>query len=228
MSDFLTEALSLARLGFFVFQCVPNGKIPFKSTAPSGCNSATRDTEVVTQWWTRYPDCNIGIKCENLLVLDLDACGEVNGPRDLREIADAVGALPSGPVAQTGSGGWHLLFARPDAEISGSKRIKWHGVKTGIDIQVGNQYIVAPPSIHPNGTAYRWQTPPCKVAELPKLPQAWIDNVLPKRKQEAPRATGWPRGLLRRGSHRSVHAGITAYGSSKHRFATRFSTVSSV
>ena len=52
----------------------------------------------------------------------------------------------------------------------------------GIDVQVGNQYIVAPPSVHPSGTLYRWHTPPCPVDELPDLPDAWIEQVLPHRK----------------------------------------------
>ncbi len=184
--NLLEEALKLAELGYLVFQCVPQGKMPFTQTAPNGCNSATSDPEIVTRWWTQYPDCNIGIKCENLLVLDLDSNTELNGPSDVRKIADEVGVLPSGPLARTGSGGWHLLFARPKADIVGSKRIKWRGVKTGIDVQVGNQYIVAPPSMHPSGVRYQWHVPPCSVDELPELPDAWIERVLPKRKQDAP------------------------------------------
>ncbi|HBT77870.1 MAG TPA: hypothetical protein DEB39_13320, partial [Planctomycetaceae bacterium] len=68
MSLFLEEALKLAGLGYLVFQCVPNGKKPYAETAPNGCNSATNDPAIIRKWWTQYPDCNIGIKCENLLV----------------------------------------------------------------------------------------------------------------------------------------------------------------
>ena len=178
--------MKLAELGYLVFQCEPNGKAPFFVTAPHGCNSATNDPEVIRRWWTQYPDCNIGVKCENMLVLDLDSNKELNGPSDIRRIAGEVGPLPNGPLAQTGSGGWHLLFARPEVDLVGSKRIKWHGVKTGIDVQVGNQYIVVPPSIHPNGDKYQWHTPPCHVDKLPSLPDAWIEQVLPKRQQDAP------------------------------------------
>ncbi len=190
--SFLEEALKLADLGYLVFQCVPNGKMPYVQTAPNGCNSATNDPAIIRKWWTQYPDCNIGIKCENLLVLDLDSNAELNGPRDIRDIADEVGPLPASPLARTGSGGWHLLFARPEADIVGSKRIKWHGEKTGIDVQVGNQYIVAPPSVHPNGNAYEWLTPPCPVSELPSLPDAWIERVLPKRNPKAPESHTLP------------------------------------
>jgi hypothetical protein len=183
--NFLEEAQKLARLGYLVFQCVPQGKMPFTTTAPKGCNSATGDLDIVTKWWTQYPDCNIGVKCENLLVLDLDSNAELNGPRDVRNIADEVGPLPGSPLARTGSGGWHLLFARPEIDIVGAKRIKWRGEKTGIDVQVGSQYIVAPPSVHPNGISYKWHTPPCPVDELPALPDPWIERVLPKRQLAA-------------------------------------------
>ena len=77
--NFLEEAQELARLGYKVFQCTPKGKTPFAQTAPKGCNSATDDLDTVTKWWTQYPDCNIGIKCENLLVLDLDSNKELTG-----------------------------------------------------------------------------------------------------------------------------------------------------
>ena len=91
--NFLEEAQKLARLGYLVFQCGPQGKTPFARTAPNGCNSATNDLETITKWWTRYPDCNIGLKCENLLVLDLDSNAELNGPNDLRRIVDELGRL---------------------------------------------------------------------------------------------------------------------------------------
>ena len=45
-------------------------------------------------------------------------------------------------------------------------------------------------------------------------------DVLARRHQAS--GTGSPRGLLFRGSHRSVRADITAYGSSEFRFATCF------
>jgi hypothetical protein len=58
-------------------------------------------------------------------------------------------------------------------------------VKTGIDIQVGNQYIVVPPSIHPDTKeAYQWHVEPCVAGGLPVLPNDWIKYVLPHRTPE--------------------------------------------
>ena len=181
MPEFLIQSQRLAEQGCAVFQCSPKGKTPFGATAPHGCNSASADIATIQKWWTQYPDCNIGIKCSNLLVFDLDCKDGIDGANDLRNIIQSVGKLPDSPIARTGSGGWHLFFAKPNVDIIGQKKIKWQGQKTGIDIQTGNQYIVAPPSIHPCGNPYQWITPPCHVAQLPQLPSEWIEQVLPKR-----------------------------------------------
>jgi hypothetical protein len=182
MTAFLKSAYELAALGYAVFQCAPKLKSPFYLTAPHGCNSATTDLIIVTKNWTQYPDCNIGIKCANLLVLDLDCKAGIDGTNDLRNVISSLGKLPDCPLVRTGSGGWHLFFARPEVDVIGTKHVVWQGKKTGIDIQVGNQYVVAPPSIHPNGQIYTWQNSLCKVADLPKLPQRWIDEFLSLRK----------------------------------------------
>ncbi|MDR0392401.1 MAG: bifunctional DNA primase/polymerase [Planctomycetaceae bacterium] len=182
MTNFLKSAYELASLGYAVFQCAPQLKSPFYLTAPRGCNSATTDLIIVTKNWTQHPNCNVGIKCENLLVLDIDCKENIDGVNDLRNVISSLGKLPDCPLVRTGSGGWHLFFARPEVDVIGTKHVVWQGKKTGIDIQVGNQYVVAPPSIHPNGQIYSWQGLLCKVADLPKLSQRWIDDFLSLRK----------------------------------------------
>ncbi len=183
MNPFAEEADRLVRLGYHVFQCQPRSKEPFwEKTAPHGCNSASGDPELVRKWWADFPDCNIGLKCDNLLVIDVDNKNGKDGSGDFMRIEDRVGQVPKCPISRSGSGGYHLLFQRPEVEIKGSKGIVWDGKKTGIDIQIGNQYIVVPPSIHPDtGQVYSWHTPFCQVNELPKLPDAWIEYVLTKR-----------------------------------------------
>ncbi len=182
MTLFLDEALRLVSLGYHVFQCVPQSKLPFAETAPEGCNSASGDPDVVRKWWMKHPDCNIGLKCDNLLVIDVDNKKGKDGSKDFTRIMERVGPVPSGPISLSGNGGYHLLFQRPDADVKGSNAIKWDGKKTGIDIQVGSQYIVVPPSIHPeNGKAYAWHVPICPVDRLPALPDAWIEHVLPRK-----------------------------------------------
>ena len=182
MSTFAEAADRLVRLGYHVFQLQPGTKLPFVQTAPSGCNSATGDPDVVRTWWTQYPDCNIGLKCENVLVIDVDNKNGRDGNGDFKKIVDRVGPLTTGPVSRSGNGGYHLLFQKPDIDLKSTKGLKWDGQKTAIDIQVGNQYITVPPSIHPDtGREYCWQAPLCAVNELPKLPEDWINHVLPHR-----------------------------------------------
>ncbi|MCL2120120.1 MAG: bifunctional DNA primase/polymerase [Planctomycetaceae bacterium] len=184
MSRFPEEALKLVRLGYHVFQCLPRSKFPNTETAPNGCVSASGDPEKVRDWWTRFPHCNIGLLCDNVLVIDVDNKDGKDGSGDFATIMDRVGTVPDSPISLSGNGGYHLLFQRPDADIKGTNGLVWDGKKTGIDIQVGNQYIVVPPSIHPDTKeAYRWHVEPCAVTELPVLPNDWVEYVLPKRLQ---------------------------------------------
>ena len=66
----LQYALELAAMGYPVFQVAPNGKRPNGKTAPHGCSDATRDADVIRQWFKISPDANLGIQCADLLILD--------------------------------------------------------------------------------------------------------------------------------------------------------------
>lgn len=182
-TDFLQAALDLAELGYEVFPLYPKEKRPCAPLVPHGVSHATDDPGRIREWWEKQPDCNIGLRCRNLLVLDLDnKPPEKNGSQDMENIVREVGRLEPETVSRTGTGGFHLLFRRPIEDVKGSNGILWHGIPTAIDVQVGNQYIVAPPSIHPDtGEPYRWESPPVHVAQLSSLPQTWIERVLPKR-----------------------------------------------
>jgi hypothetical protein len=111
MTNFIESACELVSFGYAVFQCTPKLKSPFYPTAPRGCNSAITDIIIVTKMWTQYPECNIGVKCENLLVIDLDCKDGISGADDLRNVIHSLGDLLECPMAKTGSGGWHLFFA---------------------------------------------------------------------------------------------------------------------
>ncbi|MCL2624596.1 MAG: bifunctional DNA primase/polymerase, partial [Planctomycetaceae bacterium] len=98
MSRFSEEADRLVRLGYYVFQCEPKMKIPFATkpdgTAPNGCNSASDNPDVVRDWWERHPDCNIGLKCENVLIIDVDNKNGKKGNGDFARIIERVGPVP--------------------------------------------------------------------------------------------------------------------------------------
>ncbi len=65
----------------------PCGKRPL---AGLGLRSATQDRETVASWWERWPDANIGLRCDGLLVFDVD--GEA-GERSLARLEERLRAV---------------------------------------------------------------------------------------------------------------------------------------
>jgi len=182
------EAQRIAELGYHVFPCRDPRDDPSedgkKGKAPlidGGVKSASLNLDKIGDWWSKWPTANIGLSCKNCLVIDLDNKDGKNGSADLARIAEQLGQLHPVTMAASGSGGWHLFFAKPDVEIVGRTNVEWNGNKTGIDIRVGNQYVIAPPSLHESGKLYTWHTPLVPLDQLTPVPKKWIDGFLPKR-----------------------------------------------
>jgi hypothetical protein len=125
-------------------------------------------------------------------VIDVDRKKGKDGAVDMTNVIQQLGTLLLSSISVTPTGGFHLFFAKPDTDISGKTGIIWNGHATGIDIRIGNQYIVVPPSFRddvpvPDKTnefvtgVYSWRCPIVTVAELPALPNRWIEEVLPHR-----------------------------------------------
>lgn len=155
-------ALYYASQGWPVFPLVPRDKIPLigKKQGGNGSLDATTDPDQITAWWTAHPDANVAIAtggAAGLYVVDVD------GPEGESSLA-RYGALPATPESRTGKGR-HLLFQWADGRNSAGKL----GPK--IDTRGTGGYIVAPPSVHPNGTKYRWAVSPAAATVQP-LPAA--------------------------------------------------------
>jgi len=95
---------------------------------------------------------NIGIvtgKISGLCVLDVDR--KSGGLETLELLTAEFGPLPETPTVVTGGGGRHFYFAahgiRNSAGVLGD----------GLDIRGEGGYVVCPPSIHENGTSYKWE-----------------------------------------------------------------------
>ena len=150
MNDVMKKAaLAYAkRYGWYVFPCKPKDKRPL---IQAWQHQATIDPDKIEAWWNQWPDANIGIACgfSNILVVDLDTDkGGIDSWRSLG--VDDSGAL----ISLTGGGGQHLVFkasAEYDIHNSTSK------LGEGIDVRGNGGYIIAPPSIHPNGREYAWE-----------------------------------------------------------------------
>ncbi len=126
--------------------------------------------EEVLDWFTKWPDANIGIvtgAISNLLVLDLD---------DLEKALPILEPLiPDSlvfPIADTPRGGEHWYFLCPNCLMS----IDAGTVIPGCDLRANGGYIIAPPSIGANGIPYKWREnlKPTKV-KPDALPQSYID-----------------------------------------------------
>ncbi len=137
----LNAALDYADDGLHVFPL--DGKVP---RVRGGLHAAITDHDQIKAWWAQWPRANIGIatgRISDLAVLDLDG---VEGELALTELE---GDIPTTRLALTGNG-CHLWFRMPPFELRNSAgRIGPH-----IDVRADGGYVVAPPSIHPNGEPY--------------------------------------------------------------------------
>lgn len=169
--NFLGAALYYAgTLGWKVFPCTPHEKTP----AVIWDKEATLDPVKIKQWWGSR-DYNIGVVCgapSGIIALDVDAAH--GGDGSLMVLVAEHGILPHTIKSFTGGGGQHILFSRGDTEVRNSAS----KLGDGLDIRGDGGYIVAAPSIHPNGKRYQWQDGcrPDQVGAAP-LPE-WILNRL--------------------------------------------------
>lgn len=157
MSNILLDAaIDYASRGLAVFPLKPRDKAPITA---HGVHEATTNFDQINKWWKRYPNANIGIACGKisggLLVVDVDRKQNgVDGLDSLNAWERENGELPETVRSITGTGGSHLLYRIDGA---GKNRVN---LLDGVDIRSDGGYIVAPPSVHPNGSQYEWEYDP--------------------------------------------------------------------
>lgn len=128
----------------------PREKRPLIQWEP--LQSARPSAPDIDKWFERWPDANIGIvtgEISNLVVLDIDS--NHGGNDSLKRLEQRFELLPVTVEAMTGGGGRHLYFSHPGGLIRNRA-----GIAQGIDLRSDGGYVVAPPSIHPNGRRYVW------------------------------------------------------------------------
>jgi hypothetical protein len=154
-------ALRYAAEGWPVLPLVEQAKRPLTK---NGLLDATTDEQIINDWWTRWPNANVGLRTGVMFdVLDID--GEV-GRASLNAKAGPE-VVHSGPVSRTGRGEHWLYAPANTANKAGLlPKLDWRGV---------NGYIVAPPSVHPDGHLYAWIQDP-RLA-LPNQPE-WLTPYL--------------------------------------------------
>jgi hypothetical protein len=171
-NPFLRAALAYAsRLKWPVFPLKPRAKEPL---TPHGYKDASLDPEIIRAWWTKWPDANIGVPTGiKFWVLDID-------PRNGGEESRAALVAQYGPLTDTlrqstGGGGSQYFYEMPDELKLGCHT----GVWAGVDIKAMAGYVVVPPSVHPSGREYFWDSSKKSIMEEAIRPaDAWLISAI--------------------------------------------------
>ena len=146
---FAEVAMHYAEQGLRVLPVQAGGKTP---ALVAWQHAATTDPATVGEWCLRYGDQNIGIATGGqLVVIDVDRKPGVDGGASLVALEERLGPLPRTVTVETGSGGEHLYFRKPE-----SLPIKNSAGKlgVGIDVRGDRGFVVGVPSVHPGGGVY--------------------------------------------------------------------------
>ena len=189
--DMHHEALELAAQGFKVIPIGPGQKHP---PLPAWQKAATSDPATITAWWTGlYRNHGIGIATGHagLFVIDIDAHGEIDGHETWAALCEQHPELYDLDtiIVITGSDGTHIYLRAPEGvEIRNDAGRR---LGPGIDIRgIGGQ-VLAPPTVHPNGTRYAYAASSSTVADAPACIIERLTRTDPA-VERAPRAPSAP------------------------------------
>ena len=165
MNKLLDAAIEYAtKYKWAVFPCSPTSKKPL---TPHGCKDAKKSVGAIKAWWKKWPDASIGIatgSVSGLIVIDedLDEDKGLNGYEAVGEWERINGTLPETVQCITGRGGYHLYYQYTGTDIKNRA-----GILDGVDVRGEGGYVIAPPSMHPNGTEYQWEDAPNEIPLAP-------------------------------------------------------------
>lgn len=154
LSELGRAALDYVDAGFGVFPLHAGSKTPMTK---HGFKDWTDDPESVRAVWGKYPNANIGIACGepsgNLVVIDVDRDEDegYDGQDSLDEWERAHGKLPETACAVTGRGGVHYYYRTDGRRLHPDSNRELH-----IDVRTDGGFVMAAPSVHPNGNAMYW------------------------------------------------------------------------
>ncbi|MCH7912317.1 MAG: bifunctional DNA primase/polymerase [Deltaproteobacteria bacterium] len=144
--SFSEEVLDYVKGGYSVIPISPKGKEPlvlwkeFQTRRP--------EEEEIKNWWKKWPDANVGIvtgSISGVVVIDCDSEEAVN--RFVEDYPEAGDTLQ----VKTGKGRHFYFRSEP-----GIRNDVGSLLGSGIDIRGEGGFVVAPPSVHENGTVYQW------------------------------------------------------------------------
>lgn len=183
----LQHALDYAAHGLPVLPIKPGEKRP---PMAGWQNHATTDEATIENWFTGlYADHGVGIATGGtIFALDIDVSDGKTGDETLADLELQYGRLPNTATVLTGSGGQHRYFKMPNGMAIRNDAGKRLG--PGLDIRGEGGQCVAPPTIHPNGTAYEWDGG--EIGEIAAAPKWLIRLLSEKVKPDTPSETKAP------------------------------------
>jgi hypothetical protein len=139
----------------------------------AGLQDASTDPARIDAWWSAWPTANVGLRTGAVC----DVC-DIDTPEGLRGVQHLLD--DEMPTVRTGSGGYHVYVAPTGA----GNRTR---LLPGVDWRGTGGYVVAPPSLHASGEAYRWVQPPAgpfppcppelrQLLVAPPAPRSWVGS----------------------------------------------------
>jgi hypothetical protein len=181
-------------------RCAQPGKHPLAALVRNGLKSATTSVATIRDWFTTWPDANVGIATGDVVVIDID-------PRHGGDEA-LLGELPPTWRVKTGGGGLHLYFRVPVGVFIKNSAGQ---LGAGIDVRGQGGYVLAPPSNHVSGGIYEWDE---NGAELAMMPARLLTMLAKTRTKAAAPVETW-RALVRdgvgEGQRNDAAARLTGY-----------------
>ena len=168
-NKFLEAALAYAELGYRVFPCAPGTKKPLTQ---NGFHDASADPAQIEAWWSTWPNANVAMPTEGMLVVDQD--GRDNSW--LRDSPERQADLAGAPMSLTPRGGNHRIMRQPPGK---HWRCSTGKLAPHVDVRADGGYVVLPPSVTGDGV-YRWQETmelDCPPDKLPE-PPGWLAEML--------------------------------------------------
>jgi Bifunctional DNA primase/polymerase, N-terminal/Primase C terminal 1 (PriCT-1)/Protein of unknown function (DUF3987) len=196
-------ALFYVARGFSVIPIQPREKKPLITWHKYQRQRATQSE--ITLWWSNWPEANVGIvtgAISGVVVIDLDTA---QAKTNLKELVPGFD-FTKVPRSCTGKG-WHLFFRHPGVSIPNRA-----AVFAGLDVRGDGGYVVAPPSIHPNGKQYLWEVP--IEDELPELSPELLKRISTLANGSMKGAVSTIEGIILEGQR---NATLTSLGGSMRR-----------
>jgi len=134
---FTLHALEATNLGFRVVPLRRGAKTPLLRAWP---RLATTDPAQICEWGERWPDANVGISLEGLLVLDVDT-------REAEQYITSL-KLPATATVQTARGRHRYFRGRPERPV--------RTLRDGLDVKTGGAGLAVAPGSLVEGHLYTW------------------------------------------------------------------------